>query len=174
MKYSRSKGGIKEIGDEVAKKGDDIISDDESDVEVIEDEDDVKKAAKPSSKNKYAQVSMRSKAEEESQDSLPHIIVMPASVVSNWKREFENFAPHMNVVKFHGSREERDEMIEMLRDYLPKSRKKNAPPLDVILVPITYFQKESSEDRSVSSWNQSTSISYQLKLLLLSRTVVQP
>ena len=53
----------------------------------------------------------------------------------------------MNVVKFHGTREERDDLQDMLRDYLPKSKKKNLPALDVILVPITYFQKESSEDR---------------------------
>lgn len=144
LKHSRRKGGIKEIGDEVVNKGDDVVVDDESEAE--DNDEDLEVDSKPSSKNKPANVAMRT-GESESEDSLPHLIVMPASVVSNWKREFENFAPHMNVMKFHGTREERDEMKAILRYYMPKSRRKNAPALDVILVPITYFQRESSEDR---------------------------
>lgn len=32
----------------------------------------------------------------------PHLVVAPASVVSNWEREFEIFAPHLRVVRYHG------------------------------------------------------------------------
>jgi SNF2 family DNA or RNA helicase len=30
---------------------------------------------------------------------MPHLIVVPVSVLSNWMREFETFAPDLNVVK---------------------------------------------------------------------------
>jgi SNF2 family DNA or RNA helicase len=32
-------------------------------------------------------------------DCQPHIIIVPASVLENWQREFEKFCPTMNVVK---------------------------------------------------------------------------
>ena len=78
--------------------------------------------------------------------SWPHIIAVPVSVLPNWEREFETFCPDMNVVKYHGSMLEREELKNTLRQYLPQTRSKN-PPLDVILAPVTYFQKEKSDDR---------------------------
>jgi SWI/SNF-related matrix-associated actin-dependent regulator of chromatin subfamily A containing DEAD/H box 1 len=81
---------------------------------------------------------------------LPHLIVVPVSVLPNWMREFETFCPTMNVMKFYGSQQERDELKEELRAHHPKYRSNSRPPrrqLDVILTPVTYFQKESSSDR---------------------------
>jgi len=93
----------------------------------------------------------------------PHLIVVPVSVLPNWVREFEKFAPEMNVVKYHGSQAERQELQNDLRRYLPKkdtSQVRNkkwaqqlqtattdTDQLDVILAPVTYFQKEKSDDR---------------------------
>ena len=87
---------------------------------------------------------------EEDSEDLPHLIVVPASVLSNWENEFKKFAPKLNVVKFHGSLEDREYMKDYLRNFLPGKRKRRAfdESLDVILVPVTYFQKEKSEDRS--------------------------
>ena len=70
----------------------------------------------------------------------PHLIIAPASVLSNWEREFGKFAPDMSVVKYHGSQDERYVLQEDLR------RRKFK--VDVILVSITYFQKERSDDRA--------------------------
>jgi hypothetical protein len=99
------KGGIKEISEGVVNKGDDVVSDvDESDAEDDKDLLEVDPKPTTTTTNIHAEVSMRTSAEEKSQESLPHLIVMPASVVSNWQREFENFAPHMRVIKFHGTR----------------------------------------------------------------------
>ena len=78
-------------------------------------------------------------------DSLPHLVIAPASVLSNWEREFETFAPHLRVVKYHGSMDDRNELQRELRQCFP-GRGKSAP--DVILAPVTYFQKEKSDDRS--------------------------
>lgn len=74
----------------------------------------------------------------------PHLVVAPASVVSNWKREFETFAPQLAVVKYHGTQKERRELQQTIRELL--EREEGA--LDIVLAPITYFQKETSEDRS--------------------------
>ncbi len=91
--------------------------------------------------------SPRSKLSEE--DRKPHLVVAPASVLSNWEREFQNFAPHLHVIKYHGSMAERQELQEKLRLYIPgRKRMMGMDPLDVILAPITLFQKEKSDDRS--------------------------
>ena len=81
---------------------------------------------------------------------LPHLVIAPASVLSNWEREFQTFAPHLNVVKYHGTLTERDDLQENLRPYLPAGGRRRQPDeeLDVILAPITYFSKEKSDDRS--------------------------
>ena len=39
--------------------------------------------------------------DEEDYDHMkPHIIIVPASVLSNWEREFNKFCPKMNVVRY--------------------------------------------------------------------------
>lgn len=53
-------------------------------------------------------------------------------------------------MKYHGSQEERAEVQEILREIHPKHRIKGRPPqqpVDVIVAPVGYFQKESSSDR---------------------------
>eukprot|EP00980_Cylindrotheca_fusiformis_P006070 scaffold1306_cov100-Cylindrotheca_fusiformis.AAC.4 len=105
----------------------------------------------------------------ESYHAPPHLIVVPVSVLPNWVREFETFAPELNVVKYHGSMAEREEIQEDLRQYLPRKKKEGAVAvrnkkwsqaaaaaaaaeaagrhLDVILAPVTYFQNQKSDDR---------------------------
>jgi SWI/SNF-related matrix-associated actin-dependent regulator 1 of chromatin subfamily A len=86
--------------------------------------------------------------------SLPHLIVVPVSVLPNWMREFQTFCPTMNVLKFYGSQQEREELKERLREHHPNYRSKTKKPeqqLDVILAPVTYFQKEVSSDRKFLS-----------------------
>jgi SWI/SNF-related matrix-associated actin-dependent regulator 1 of chromatin subfamily A len=40
----------------------------------------------------------------------PHLIVVPASVLSNWQNELERFCPSLNVMTYHGSQNERSDM----------------------------------------------------------------
>ena len=42
----------------------------------------------------------------------PFIIVVPLSTLSNWKREFDNFAPGIPNLLFHGSKLERPELYK--------------------------------------------------------------
>lgn len=78
--------------------------------------------------------------------SRPHIVVVPASVLSNWMNEFKKFAPHMKVVKYHGSMAERDELKQYLRQCLPTAP--NPSPLDVVLTTFSYFSSEKGDDRN--------------------------
>ena len=80
--------------------------------------------------------------------SKPHLIVVPASVLSNWAIEFKKFAPQLNVLKYHGTMAEREEIKEYLRDFMNGKAERHGETLDVILAPLTYFQKEKSDDRS--------------------------
>lgn len=36
-----------------------------------------------------------------------HLIIVPASVLSNWETEFARFAPQVKVLRYHGSTAER-------------------------------------------------------------------
>jgi len=62
-------------------------------------------------------------------------------------REFETFAPHMKVIKYHGSMAEREALQDELQDHFPGRRRYPQRRLDALLVPVTYYQKESSDDR---------------------------
>lgn len=76
----------------------------------------------------------------------PHLVVVPSSVLENWEREFKNFAPDLYVAKYHGSLEERENLQYELSRHLP-SAKQSSRPIDVILAPVTYFQKEKATER---------------------------
>ena len=41
----------------------------------------------------------------------PHLIMVPKSTLSNWMNEFERFCPSIRTLRFHGSKEEREEII---------------------------------------------------------------
>ncbi|HLS35058.1 MAG TPA: DEAD/DEAH box helicase [Bacillota bacterium] len=43
---------------------------------------------------------------------VPHLIIVPSSVLYNWKNELSRFAPTLSVAIIHGDPEERKEMIE--------------------------------------------------------------
>lgn len=76
----------------------------------------------------------------------PHLIAVPVSTLPNWMREFEKFCPEMKVVKYHGTLEDREEAKDAM--YGLKKRDIRSPcPVDVVLVPVNYFQKENSSDR---------------------------
>ena len=41
----------------------------------------------------------------------PHLVLTPLSTLGNWHREFTRWAPQLRVLRFHGTKEERAEMI---------------------------------------------------------------
>jgi SWI/SNF-related matrix-associated actin-dependent regulator of chromatin subfamily A member 5 len=48
--------------------------------------------------------------------SGPHLIVVPKSTLSNWMNEIARWAPTLRAVKFHGNKEEREEITKTLME----------------------------------------------------------
>ncbi|MCL2930863.1 MAG: SNF2-related protein [Trichodesmium sp. MAG_R03] len=46
---------------------------------------------------------------ESSKKALPTLLVAPTSVVGNWQKEVEKFAPHLKVIVYHGGSRIQDE-----------------------------------------------------------------
>ena len=90
---------------------------------------------------------LKYKNKESKSTHYPHLVIAPASVVSNWVIEFQKFAPNLNVVKYHGNMNERQDIQTHLRKYLPGNQRTNSDQLDIIIAPVTYFQQEKSDDR---------------------------
>ena len=44
--------------------------------------------------------------------SGPHLVMVPKSTLSNWMNEFKRWCPDLRVIRFHGSKEERAEIIQ--------------------------------------------------------------
>lgn len=75
----------------------------------------------------------------------PHLIIVPASVLTNWINEFQKFAPDMIVEKYHGNQAEREE----IRGALERNYLNGDSPLDVVLTTFSYFSSDSNKlDRS--------------------------
>lgn len=53
----------------------------------------------------------------------PHLVVVPKSTLSNWMNEIKRWAPELKAVKFHGNKEERDEITKNLME--PATRDEN-------------------------------------------------
>lgn len=70
----------------------------------------------------------------------PHMIFVPASTLENWTREFERFAPEINVQTYYGSQSER----HGLRTDLKKAFRNGT--LEVVLA--SYTQVQAKDDLS--------------------------
>ena len=69
-----------------------------------------------------------------------HLIVVPASTLSNWENELKKFCPLLNVVSYHGTQNERAELRHDLRRDIKAGR------VDVLLSTFTIFERESGKD----------------------------
>lgn len=66
----------------------------------------------------------------------PHLVVVPASVLNNWKREFAWIAPTLRIVVYHGAKDARLDLQEAL----------TSDDFDVLLTTYTYFERDSCQD----------------------------
>ncbi|KAI5962672.1 FUN30 [Candida pseudojiufengensis] len=53
---------------------------------------------------------------KEVNEKFPHLIVVPASTIENWIREFNKFCPEIKVQAYYGSQKEREELRYELQD----------------------------------------------------------
>lgn len=76
-------------------------------------------------------------------DTHTHLIVVPASVLSNWEQEFARFAPNLEVWVYHGGAKERK---ELRHEYEQASRRFREHVVDVVLATYSYWEKEACAD----------------------------
>lgn len=62
----------------------------------------------------------------------PYLIVTPLSTLANWVNEFKRFAPTINVLLYHGTKEERQHMVNR------KMQKKKATEMDFPVIVTSY------------------------------------
>lgn len=67
---------------------------------------------------------------------VPHLVVVPASVLNNWKREFAWIAPSLRVIVYHGAKEGRYQLQDTL----------TVNDFDILLTTYTYFERDTCQD----------------------------
>lgn len=75
-------------------------------------------------------------------DSGPHLIVCPASVLENWERELKRWCPSFTVILFHGAGRNMysKELNSLGKAGLP-------PPFNVLLVCYSLFERRSAQQK---------------------------
>ncbi|KAG7386702.1 hypothetical protein PHYPSEUDO_015382 [Phytophthora pseudosyringae] len=66
----------------------------------------------------------------------PHLVVVPASVLNNWTREFAWIAPKLRIVTYHGSKDHRRELEDTL----------GSDDFDVMLTTYAYFERDTCQE----------------------------
>ncbi|GMH92811.1 hypothetical protein TL16_g12458, partial [Triparma laevis f. inornata] len=76
----------------------------------------------------------------------PHLIVVPKSTLSNWMNELKRWAPTLRGVKFHGMKDEREELVE---NVLKPGQKDSLRSWDVV---VTTYEVCNSEKKALSKF----------------------
>ncbi|ODV90072.1 hypothetical protein CANCADRAFT_16476, partial [Tortispora caseinolytica NRRL Y-17796] len=84
----------------------------------------------------------------------PHLVIVPASTLENWMREFQRFAPELTIEPYYGSQSEREVIRSEITDYRMEKQRANGNntysyPFDVL----------------VTTYNIATSSKYDLSFL---------
>lgn len=62
-------------------------------------------------------ISLLLKLKEENKLHYPVLIIVPLTLIFNWREEFQKFAPEMQVLRYHGNRNERIKQLEKISGY---------------------------------------------------------
>ncbi|XP_014520987.1 protein CHROMATIN REMODELING 19 [Vigna radiata var. radiata] len=75
-------------------------------------------------------------------DSGPHLIVCPASVLENWERELKRWCPYFSVLQYHGAGRAAycKELNSLSKAGLP-------PPFNVLLVCYSLYERHSAQQK---------------------------
>ncbi|KAG7660949.1 FUN30 [[Candida] subhashii] len=79
------------------------------------------------------------------EEQVPHLVVVPASTIENWLREFNKFCPSLKVQAYHGSMKDREE----LRYYLSQDNN----DYDVLITTYNLACGSSSDFKFLKSQN---------------------
>lgn len=75
-------------------------------------------------------------------DSGPHLIVCPASVLENWERELRRWCPSFSVLQYHGAGR-----AAYCKELNSLSKKGLPPPFNVLLVCYSLFERHSAQQK---------------------------
>lgn len=70
-------------------------------------------------------------------ERLPHLIVVPASTLSNWEKELARHLPDFEIASYHGSVNDRTDLRRDLRNKIDQGA------MDIILTTYSIFEKEA-------------------------------
>jgi len=85
----------------------------------------------------------------------PVLVVSPASLLENWKRELGLWAPNLRVGIFHG-----DTRVEVRQTEEYHRQRSGECCFDVIIVCYSLFERDSTESQDNRSWLQSMTFSH--------------
>ena len=84
----------------------------------------------------------------------PHMVIAPASVLENWARELDRWAPALRVVTYHGPA--RQTVREKIEKHMARERDAGEddpqPPFDVILCCYTMFERDTADQQDDRKW----------------------
>jgi hypothetical protein len=88
----------------------------------------------------------------------PHMVIAPASVLENWARELDRWAPALKVVTYHGSERSkvRDDIDREMRAAGAAGDEDPEAPFDVILCCYTMFERDTADQQDDRRWLVST------------------
>ncbi|KAL2347914.1 hypothetical protein Fmac_001914 [Flemingia macrophylla] len=75
-------------------------------------------------------------------DSGPHLIVCPASILENWERELKRWCPSFSVLQYHGAGR-----AAYCKELNSLSKKGLPPPFNVLLVCYSLFERHSAQQK---------------------------
>nr|XP_023907870.1 ISWI chromatin-remodeling complex ATPase CHR17-like [Quercus suber]POF16274.1 lymphocyte-specific helicase [Quercus suber] len=88
-------------------------------------------------------------------EDRPHLVICPLSVLSSWMNETRKWVPHLNVVRFQGTKSERDrlkqEMRPTQRGIRPQKSRSNAA-IDMIVTTYETFTAERGWLQGAFAW----------------------
>ncbi|KAM9972341.1 hypothetical protein ACTFIW_007400 [Dictyostelium discoideum] len=84
-------------------------------------------------------ISLLAHIKEAYNDNGPHLVVVPATILANWEREFQTWCPSLSIVRYYGNLREREELRYEL--------KKKKPGKDFNVILTTYNLLFANNDR---------------------------
>ena len=84
----------------------------------------------------------------------PHMVIAPASVLENWARELDRWAPALRVVTYHGPA--RQTVRQTIEKHMARERDAGEddpqPPFEVILCCYTMFERDTADQQDDRKW----------------------
>ena len=97
---------------------------------------------------------MNARRRDEGHLPQPHLVIAPASVLENWARELDRWAPALRVVTYHGAA--RQTVRHKIEEHMARERDAGEedpqPPFEVLLCCYTMFERDTADQQDDRKW----------------------